>query len=75
MSATVELSHPTYYTIGEVRRLVGRSETAIRRMEGRGIVTPIRPTGDVRRLYTRADIETIRATIRERDAVRDRVSA
>ncbi len=70
MSITVELSPPMLYSIGEVRRLVGRSETAIRRMEGRGIVTPIRSAGDVRRLYTSADIEAIKAIIRGRDEKR-----
>jgi DNA-binding transcriptional MerR regulator len=39
-------------------------------MEGRGIVTPIRSAGDVRRLYTSADIEAIKAIIRGRDEKR-----
>lgn len=70
MSITVELSPPMLYSIGQVRRLVGRSETAIRRMEERGIVTPIRSAGDVRRLYTSADVEVIKAIIRDRDEKR-----
>lgn len=42
MSATMEMSRPQLYTIGEVRRMVERSETTIRRLEVRGVVMPLK---------------------------------
>lgn len=56
-------------TIGEVRRRlavlgVGRSETIIRRLEARGVVTPIRVIGQDRRLFTSADVQKLEAAIR-----------
>jgi hypothetical protein len=59
MSATMEL--PRLFTIGEVKRQLqadglGRSETAIRRLEDRGVVKPFRAVGQHRRLYTEADV-------------------
>ena len=65
MSATTEMPRPQLYTIGEVGRMVERSETTIRRLEARGVVTPFRTIGQDRRLYTPADVETIKAAIRE----------
>jgi len=58
-----------YMTIGEVRRRLaesglGRSKTAIRNWEERGVIRPIRPLGHDRRLYTPADVETLKAAIR-----------
>lgn len=67
MTAAIEV--PQLLTIGEVRRRLaarglGRSNTAIRRMEERGVVTPLRPLGHDRRLYTTADYQAIEAAIR-----------
>jgi DNA-binding transcriptional MerR regulator len=69
MGALAERPDLRLLTIGEVRRLVGRSATAIRRMEGRGVVTPLRTTGQDRRLYTVADVEAIRKAIRDTASV------
>lgn len=68
MSAMIEA--PRLLTIGEVRRQLeasglGRSETVIRRLEARGVVMPFRTIGQDRRLYTPADVETIKAAIRD----------
>jgi DNA-binding transcriptional MerR regulator len=68
MSATVEL--PQLFTIGEVRRRLAesgivRSKSGLRKMELRGVVMPSRTIGQDRRLYTPADVETIKAAIRE----------
>ncbi len=63
MLATAERSHLQLYTIGQVRHMVGRSATAIRRMEERGVVTPCRAIGHDHRLYTLADVETIKAAL------------
>jgi DNA-binding transcriptional MerR regulator len=65
MSATIETNRPLLLTIGEVGRQVGRSATAIRRLEARGVVTPFRTIGQDRRLFTQADVETIKEAIRE----------
>lgn len=58
-----------FMTIGEVKRRlaaagVGRSETIIRRLEARGVVTPIRVIGQDRRLFTAADVQKLEAAIR-----------
>ncbi len=63
---------PEFYTIGEVRRRlaesgIARSKTAIRRWEERGLITPIRPIGHDRRLYTSADVDALKAAIRGRE--------
>ena len=68
MSATMEL--PRLLTIGEVRRQLealglGRSETAIRNLEARGVVKPFRAVGQDRRLYTEADLLAISTAIRD----------
>jgi len=68
MSATMEL--PRLFTIGEVKRQLaacglGRSETALRRLEERGVVKPFRAVGQDRRLYTEADVRTIMLAIRD----------
>ena len=68
MSATMEL--PRLFTIGEVKRQLqadglGRSETAIRRLEDRGVVKPFRAVGQDRRLYTEADVQAISTAIRD----------
>jgi DNA-binding transcriptional MerR regulator len=65
MSAATQTARPQLYTIGEVVQRVGRSATAIRRLEARGVVMPFRTIGQDRRLYTPADVETIKAAIRE----------
>jgi len=62
------------FTIGEVRRQLAeaglaRSASAIRKLELRGLVSPQRPVGQDRRLYTDADVALIMATIRERETV------
>jgi hypothetical protein len=67
MSATTE--RPELFTIGEVQRQLevagfGRSQTALRRLEERGVVRPFRTIGQDRRLYTAADIEALKAAIR-----------
>ena len=64
MSAAIEMARPQLLTIGEVGRLVGRSTTVIRRLEARGVVTPFRTIGQDRRLFTDADVETLKAAIR-----------
>jgi len=66
---SVATGAPQFCTIGEVRRRLaesglGRSNTAIRRLEARGVVTPLRPLGHDRRLYTPEDIEALKAAIR-----------
>ncbi len=63
-------------TICEVRRKLlasgyGRSDTAIRRAEARGIVAPRRTTGLGLRLYTLADVEALKVAIRNREGSRD----
>ncbi len=64
MNAATETTRPQLLTIGEVGRRVGRSATAIRRLEARGVVTPFRTLGQDRRLFTVADVEVIREAIR-----------
>lgn len=67
MVSTAEI--PPLYTVGEVKRQLavvglGRCRTWLTRLEERGVVTPIRPIGHDRRLYTPADVEALKAAIR-----------
>ncbi len=63
-------------TIGEVCRALqasghGRSATVVRRMEQAGVVSPMRTPGLGLRLYTSADVEALKAAIRDREGPRD----
>lgn len=57
------LEAPRLLTIGEVARLVGRSASTVRNLEGRGVVRPTRLEGQDRRVYTMSDVQKIRAVI------------
>ncbi len=65
MVATLDRA-PRWLSIGAVAEQVGRSPSTIRKLEQAGVVTPLRVEGQDRRLYTLADVETIRAALATR---------
>lgn len=52
-------------TISAVARLAGVAEKTVRRLEGEGIVTAMRDSAG-RRLFTRAQAETLQADVAKR---------
>ncbi len=69
MTATVE--REMGYSVGAVARLVGRSPSAIRRMELAGLIpAPPRIAGRDCRVYSERHLQLIRTIVAERDAAR-----